>query len=488
MTRLGLCLFSPFALAAVAAAQGPDLLLTYSQPERTLSGSAGTVLRFLYPNEVAHIEWSAPCTSIAGQSAEKWTPRTCFQTMAGDEDGDAQWWEPGLFGTVDALLDATTVSTAVYSANARTIFFSPSLAMGTGLSGLPGLRPGDVGRIVRKGIVLEGQVDYFMRQEHFNSALGLAAGTPIDVDAIAFAPNFGVFFSLDADTPALLSCGPTLVRDGAILCVPASAITYTPNMHVAAVLPNSAVVVYTEAQVDAMVVNAQLTDRNGNCLTNAIDTEALEIDRNGVVHVISPCVGTLLQVPDLMFTTETMTGAGVCTTAGGGSIYNAPCGRAARSCGTGPTLGSQMGVQPTSATLGVPSFINALTLTRTLRYAMEPQQHVVNVPPIGLPVGSQAVDLSSPWPINFIFWTPGASAANTATPSATNPFAVPLTFPDFYPFPTYWSFAVTAPSGFASWPMLPIPPGFVGNVVFQSLAFPPGGSWELSTPITVEFQ
>jgi hypothetical protein len=24
--------------------------------------------------------------------------------------------------------------------------------------------------------------------------------------------------------------------------------------------------------------------------------------------------------------------------------------------------------------------------------------------------------------------------------------------------------------------------------VFQSLAFPPGGSWELSTPITVEFQ
>jgi hypothetical protein len=147
-----------------------------------------------------------------------------------------------------------------------------------------------------------------------------------------------------------------------------------------------------------------------------------------------------------------------------------------------------MGVQPTSATLGVPSFINALTLTRTLRYAMEPQQHVVNVPPIGLPVGSQAVDLSSPWPINFIFWTPGASAANTATPSATNPFAVPLTFPDFYPFPTYWSFAVTAPSGFASWPMLPIPPGFVGNVVFQSLAFPPGGSWELSTPITVEFQ
>ena len=34
-------LLAAAGLAAAAAAQGPDLLVTYSQPEQTLSGSAG---------------------------------------------------------------------------------------------------------------------------------------------------------------------------------------------------------------------------------------------------------------------------------------------------------------------------------------------------------------------------------------------------------------------------------------------------------------
>jgi len=476
-------LLAPLALAAAVVAQGPDMLLTYSQPELTLSGSAGTVLRFLHPNEIAHLEWSSGL--CPGVSAEKWAPRTCFHTMAGDEDNDAQWWEPGLFGSIDALMDGVALTPALGYSSARTVFYSPSVAMGTTVSGAPGLRPGDVGRIIRDASLQDGQIEYFMTQEQFNQALGLPLATPIDIDAIAFAPGFGVFFSLDQDTPALLTCGPTFVQDGAILCIPDFALTYNTNWTVAAVVPNSAQVVYSEAQVDAMVANAQLTNRFGVCLTNAIDTEALEIDWNGTINTITPCAGAVLQVPTLIFTTETMTGAGVCTTAFGGQIYNGLCGPAATSCGGGPTFGPQMGIQGASTALGAPSYINALASTHTLRYAMEPQQHVVTVPAAGLPVGSQMVDLSSPWPFNFIFWTPAAFLPGTVTQSATNPFAVPLTFPDFYPFPNYWSFTG---GGFASWPMLPIPPGFVGKVVFQSLAFPPGGSWELSTPITVEFQ
>ncbi len=484
MTRRTLALLSPLALVAGLSAQNADFLLTYSQPERTLSGSAGTVLRFLYPNEISHLEWTTgPCSSL---SAEKWAPRTCFDTMAGDEDGDARWWEPGLFGSIDALMDG--ISTAAGSpTNARTVFYSPSVAMGTGLSGAPGLRPGDVGRIVRDASLNEGQVEYFMRQEQFNQALGLPLANVLDIDAIAFAPGFGVFFSLDIDTPAFLTCGPTFVQDGAILCVPDFAITYTPDFRVASVLPNSAEVVYTEAQVDFMVSNAQITNRNGVCIPNAIDTEALEIDWNGPVSTIGTCSGLALQVPSLIFTTETMTGAGVCTTAFGGQIYNGLCGPAGRSCGFGPTLGSQMGIQPVSGNIGAPSYVNALASTRTLRYSMEPQQHVVTVPPLGLPVGSQMVDISSPFPVNFVFWTPGAFLPNSATGSFTMPLAIPLCFPDFYPWPNYWTATLTA-GGFASWPMLPIPPGFVGNVVFQSVAPTTFGSWELSTPITVEFQ
>ena len=468
------------SLAAAAVGQSPDFLLTFAQPELSLSGSGGTVLRFLQPNEIAHYDASA-CPG----SAEKWAPRTCFHTMAGDEDADGQWWEPALFGRIDALLDATNLSAVLPGSSARTVFWSPSAAMGTALSGAPGLRPGDVGRIVRDAGFNEGQVEYFLRQEQCNQALGLPLATPIDVDAIAWAPGMGVFFSLDADTPALLACGPALVQDGAIVCIPDFAITWNPNQTIAAVLPNSAEVVYTEAQVDLMVGNAQIADRFGACIGAAVDLESLEIDWNGAVQWIPSCSGVALQVPDLIFSTETMTGAGLCTTAAFGQIHNGPCGPMGTSCGFGPTFGPQTGIRAASTSLGAPSFVNALASTRTWRYVMEPQQHVVTVPAAGLPVGSQMVDLSSPWPFNFVFWTPAAFVPATASPSFPNILGLPLTFPDFYPNPNFWTWTG---GGFNSWPMLPIPPGFVGKVLFQSLAFPPGGSWEVSTPITIEFQ
>lgn len=473
-------LATPLLLAAAATAQGPDFLVSFSQPEISVSGSGGTVLRFLMPNEIVHLSLN-PCPA----AAEKWAPRTCFHTMAGDEDADARWWEPTLFGSIDALLDGTNSTPAAAGSTPRSVFYSPSVAMGTALSGAPGLRPGDVGRIVRDVGFNEGQIEYFLRQEQFNQAMGLPIATPIDVDAIAWAPGFGVFFSLDQDTPALLACGPALVQDGAIVCIPDFAITYNANLTVASVLPSCAEIVFTEAQVDAMVVNAAITDRFGLCIPNAIDLEALEIDWNGTVQTSVQCAGLVLQVPVLIFATETMTGAGICTTAAGGQIYTGLCGAMGRSCGFGPTLGPQSGIQAMAANVGAPSHVNSIATTRTWRYVMEPQQHVVTVPTAGLPVGSQMVDIHSPWPANFVFWTTGASLPATATQSATNPLALPLTFPDFYPWPTFW--AATG-GGFANWPMLPIPPGFVGNIVFQSLAFPPGGSWELSTPITIEFQ
>ena len=68
--------------------------------------SGGTVLQTLRPNEICHLEWSAgPCTAA---SAEKFAPRTCFHVMAGDEDGDGMYWNPAIFGQVDAILSVQT--------------------------------------------------------------------------------------------------------------------------------------------------------------------------------------------------------------------------------------------------------------------------------------------------------------------------------------------------------------------------------------------
>ena len=112
----------------VASAQGPDFLATFSQPERTLSTSGGTVLQGLFPNEIAQINWST--STCATFSAEKWTPRTAFHTMAGDEDADGVYWNPTIFGEIDALLSIPNPTTTVGGTNQRTVFYSPSTAMG----------------------------------------------------------------------------------------------------------------------------------------------------------------------------------------------------------------------------------------------------------------------------------------------------------------------------------------------------------------------
>ena len=465
------------AFAAAAAAQGPDMLVTYSTVEQTLSVSGGTVLQTLRPNEVCHLEWTnGPCMA---PSAEKFAPRAAYHVMAGDEDGNGVYFAPGIFGSIDALCEPFGAATGVVGlTNARNLFFSPSVAMGTNISGGPGLRPGDVGRIVRNTFG-DGQVEHFMRREQFNQALGLPLATPIDVDAICFQPGLGVYFSLDQDVPGVTFCGPTLVQDGAIVAVPDWAITWTPDWRVAAVLPNSAAVLYTEAQVDAMVVAANVADRNGACLVNAVDLEALDFDFQGAFGVAFPCSGAVIQAPQFVFAVETGTGASLLTTTGGGAIYNHLCGPAASPCG-GTTLGVQMGVRPPTAAQGVASFVNALAFTRTQRFVTEPQTPVVTAP-LGAPWGATQIDYRSPYAWNMAFIELVPATVPGSLPAF--PFSL-LCFPDLYT-PSLFLHFWPAPGQWGSFPMVAIPPAFSGKVLYQMVGF--GGSGlELSTPTVID--
>ncbi len=470
-----------FAFAAAAAAQQPDFLMTFSQPERTVSTSGGTVLQFLYPDEVVQVE--SPTAPCSGMPAEKWGPRTAFQTMAGDTNGDAIYWDPTIFGAIDALVRTPATAVGTPNTNPRSLFFSPSVTVGTAISGPPGLRPGDVGHFVRTTLG-DGRVEYFMRMEQFNASLGLPIVTPIDIDAIAFDPQFGVFFSLDADIPANTACGPMLVRDGDVLFIPTMNLTYTPDLRIASVTPMSALVLYTEAQMDAFVANANVADRFGACLTTAVDVEALEIDWTGGFGVVPSCTGIALQVPDLLFATETMTGASLLTTAGGGTIFGGPCGAVGTPCGAGPTMGPQVGIRPAAAGVGAPSHINGLCWARTLRYAMEPQQHVLSAFPAGLPAGSTQIDITSPFAWNFVFveFIP----PTVATSVNVFPFSL-LCFPDAYVPSLLFYMPTPTVGGFATFPMFAVPPLTTGKVLFQSLAF--GGSGlELSAPAIIDVQ
>lgn len=479
MTSLRLATCLTFC-AAAAVAQGPDFLITYSQPETSLSGSNGTSLQSLLPNEIHHLEYSnGPCSSL---SAEKWSPRTCFHTMAGDENSDAMYWNPTLFGSIDALCEGMSM-TPIGGSNPRTVFFSPSVAMQTGVSAPNMLRPGDVARIVRNGAG-DGQVEYFLNRDDLNIALGLPLATPLDVDAVAWSPNYGVLFSLDADYVINTPCGPMLLQDGGVGLIPAWAITWTPDLRVAATAPNSAVVAYSEAAIDACVVAANVTNRFGACLTQGIDLEALEIDWSGAGSTAFPCPGAVAVVPDVIFSVETGTGASVLTTAGGGAIHANTCTVMGRSCGSGPTLGMQSGIQPTSATVGAPSYVNALCGTWTLRYSLQARQPVLNSSPSGLPLGATQFDINSPAPWNFIFVTFAPSGINAVPTSVAGfPFSL-LGFPDYYPVNTFYNLFPTI-GGTCTFPSFPIPPNFPVKLLFQSVGIV-NGQVEFSTPAMLD--
>ncbi|MBM4063504.1 MAG: hypothetical protein FJ265_20760, partial [Planctomycetes bacterium] len=327
-------LFLPCTLLAtsLATAQGFDFLFTTSQNETTLSGSGGTVLQNVRPNDVVGLP-AFPCP----HRAEKWAPRACFMTMAGDEDGDNNYFEPSLMGSIDALLVVPTTGAA--TVNARTIWYSPSVALGTAISGPAGLRPGDIGRIVRAGTA-DGQVQYFIRREQINQALGLPLTTPIDVDAAAFGFNQGLYLSLDTDITCSPCGGPTLLRDGDVFCIPPGAYALTGAGTISAVVASSAVVVYTEAQMDAFTVAANVTNRFGACVPAVIDTESIEFDwQNPSTLMIPGCTGTVVSVPNLIFTAESLTGGAILTTAFGGQIHTSTCAPLGTTCGFGPTLG-----------------------------------------------------------------------------------------------------------------------------------------------------
>jgi hypothetical protein len=349
--------------------------------------------------------------------------------------------------------------------------------MGTSVSGGPGLRPGDVGRIVRNGSG-DGRVEYFLRAEDLQIALGMPpAPVVVNLDAIAFSPNYGIFFSLETDTPVNTLCGVTLVRDGDIMLIPPSAITYNTNMTVASVLPGRALRVYTEAQMDAFVANANVTDRTGACVTTIGDTNDIEIDWNGGLAFLLPnCLGPALPIPHLMFTGDNLTGCSVLTTVAGGSIYNAPCGPLGTSCGFGPTLGNQLGLRPPSAAAGVPSYLTGLCTTRVQRFVTEAVNHVI---PFGSPV---QLDIASPSPLTWVFMTFAPTGIGAVAPSTTF-FPLGGCFPDYYAPPNFMGVVPTA-TGFGSYtsPNVPWP----CKLIWMGVTFNTAGNIILSTPTTTD--
>jgi hypothetical protein len=158
MNRIRLSFPACALISGFLAAQGVvgDFLYTTSQNETTASSSGGTVLRHIHPNDIVGMR-------SCGTFAEKWAPRSCFTTMAGDEDAGDDYWEPGIFGEIDALL--ASPSSPFGQVSAHTVWYSPRVALSTVISGGPG--DGERLRLLREpGDPLALRPDLAGRHDH----------------------------------------------------------------------------------------------------------------------------------------------------------------------------------------------------------------------------------------------------------------------------------------------------------------------------------
>ncbi len=462
--------------SALAQQTGP--LLTFSQLEYTQSLGGGP-LQMLHPNEIAFLPWPASCNN--GNLTEKWSPLTCLQVMAGDENGDGDYWNPSLFGSIDALAIPKSWFGPV-KVDPRSVFWSPSAPTGTNICASP-LRPGDMGRIA-----MNGQVELLMSQESFNKALGLPPNYPIDIDAFDHEPGVGIFFSVDNDSlPASLGCSALPRQDGSLFAIRDDGIAISWSLggfFVVDVQLNSAYVVMTEAQIDALLVNSNIADRFGAAVTQAIDLEALDIIPGSAITLVTVCPNVQVPVPDFRFTTESMTGGSLMTTLFGGSVSYSSCGYGGYHA-PGVQNGYAVGIQG-SPQLGPPSYVNALALATTERFALEPQAHVLNYGLQGGP--GTTVHVGGPWPWVFNW----LQFVSPTVPGSLNawPFS-PTCFPDLY-FPdfVFWGYTPMIgytqwTSGFGSFNTPSIPAGWSGKLLFQCIALN-GPTWELSTPTVID--
>lgn len=458
-------------LARGAASQSWGPLLTFSSPEWTQSLGGGPLAQ-LHPNEIAHLPWSGGCSN--GIRAEKWAPSAAFQVMAGDENGDGLYWNPALCGSIDALAMPVNPQTASRE-DPRSVWWSPSAPLGPMVSASP-LRPGDMGRILGAG-----QVQYLITQDQIETALGVP-GYGVDVDAFAYQPGLGIYFSLD-NTHILANpgCGPSsLVFDGDLLAIPDSAITWTLDYRVASVLPNKAYVVITEAQFGTMLAQSQVTDRNGQTISTAIDLESIEFDfgPGSQVTMLTMCDNTVIALPDFVFATESMTGASLVTTVNGGQCYVGPCGYAGFPVPYVQT-GAALGIQG-SPLQGPPSWVNGLAFANTVRFVLEPETPHLQYGLLGGP--PTTIHMGADFTYAFTWCEIVPPVVATSFPLT---FLSEHCFPDWYcPSAVLWWFS-TAANGFASFPTPSIPVGWNGKLLFQSIGFY-GPFYEISTPCVVE--
>ncbi len=375
-----------FGASVVAQVAPSSLLFTPKADEFTLSGTGGTVLSMIGRRAIGVV---TPGGAACNYSAEKFGPLVAHQTLVGDEDNDGDVHTPRLFGAVQALLvkshkwnaNGRTWDAITNPINLRDVYITPKKALGTDVSGVPGLRPCDSGRIYANG-----RIRHFITGEQIIQALGMinSQGRPLtpdalSLDAITLDPKGNIYLSYEKDNACRLYCGDELtnytLRDGGVAVILAAFWTPTSGSDVFAVADKRGRIALTEARIDAMQANARLADAAGACPTATIDLDGLAVDRRVLAGTfVTQWCKQKMTLPNLLFSTEAFTGAGVASTRNNGEIARVNGCLLAQGCTAvaTPSDGTKMGLRPGLSTTTLVGSLDGLVslLKEPCRFVM----------------------------------------------------------------------------------------------------------------------
>lgn len=457
MTRSIRIALAVAALAPLAGAQ-QSLTFTTFKNERTLSGSSGTILTSITPEDVAIV---TPSSTLP--SAEKFLSHMNRNTLAGDGNLDANHYASPLAMKVDALQICPPATGLPHTA--RELYISTRVAMPCAGGGV--IDPGDV-----HGVAIGATMTPMIDDMQIRNALGITPNTPtFNVDAFTRDAAGAIYLSFEQDVPILL--GTQMLLDGGVAMIPASALTWT-GCAVTGVVPNSGLIAFNENFANLMVVNASVSDNTGNFVQVIFDLDGLEIDPNGGTF---PIPGTTLSAPNLLFSGEYLTGGGILSTAGGGSIAVINGAPMATPFGSGPTDGSQVGLFPFNV-----GSLNGLALSSpTCRFITDTSTPVLTTPG---PINFTAGGADPGAPVFFYARIFGASGPGSIQPSIAVPNPC---FPEWFLFNTFLFSLPADGLGIASVTAFysgGVPAG--ATVVLQAVT-PKTGGLSLSAPLTYQF-
>ena len=450
-----------FLLTSIPAAADETLFFTTRNqygPEQTLSGSGGTILGRLTKQD---IEVVTPREG-GGYSAEKFATSVGWSTLAGDFNGDGVYYEHDLFHAIDAMLTISPDGPP----SLRDVFVSPARAAGSGCLGT--LEPGDVAAIGRSGVL-----EYFVTEQLIRRAFDIPQNRDANVDAVCLDRFGNLLISVEKNTVIL---GGVAVGDGAVLCVPAADITHSGRT-ITSIVPGSGFVLYTERQMDDMVVNARVANSALGVVQEIVDTDGLCQDPRGGKRDIHLEDGRDVTVAELLFSGQRLQGGGVLSTLNNGSIAEINGVPLGVWNGTHwDTEGPRVGLEASDRLVGS---LNALDIERPVcRFVLDTDDPLVAA---GEAVRVIAGGLA-PYSVFVLYARPGPGAPCQV--AASTPLSNAC-FPDWYSGGILYSGSADA-EGYVRF-VRPYGGGMAGQVqVMQAVGISPAGRG-LSAPLSIQF-